>query len=86
MAIKEIAVNGLPLEPLKTNKAGVTKDSRPGSKDKVELSAQARSLFEAEKMKKIESVKKKIDEGFYLTDEVNVKVVDGLMNDLKKPT
>jgi anti-sigma28 factor (negative regulator of flagellin synthesis) len=86
MAVKEVTNSGLPLEPVRSAKPQPAKEEKAAAKDKVELSAKARSLFESEQAKKAAAVRKKIDEGFYFTDEVNEKVIDGLVKDLREPS
>ncbi len=69
---------------LKSNKVKTGSKSESVSKDKLTLSEEAQSLLNAEETKKIDEIRKKIDDGFYQKPEVINKVVDGLMKDLKK--
>jgi len=85
MTIREIVARGTPLDPLKEKKAKDQENTKSSSKDKVELSKEARSLYEADRTKRIEELREKIQQGFYFTQEVTEKVADAVLKDLMKP-
>ncbi|MCX6139008.1 MAG: hypothetical protein NTV54_16130 [Ignavibacteriales bacterium] len=83
MIIKEVYGDQLPLQP-----TGPKKVKQPVSvtkTDKVDVSPEARSLFEAGKAKKLEEISGKIDSGFYFKPETTEKVAESILKDLKKP-
>jgi anti-sigma28 factor (negative regulator of flagellin synthesis) len=84
MGIKEVSGSGLPVQPSQSKKVKEEQSSKSSSKDKVEVSEEARSLFESERAKKLEEIQKKIDEGFYSKREVIEQVADAMLNDIKK--
>jgi anti-sigma28 factor (negative regulator of flagellin synthesis) len=88
MNINEISNGSVPLDPLKNRKAKEKAEPAPQSKDKdrVELSAKARSLFEAEQEQRLEKIQERIRQGFYFRREVTEKVVDEMLRDLKQPS
>jgi anti-sigma28 factor (negative regulator of flagellin synthesis) len=84
MGINEVTSSGLPIQPSQPKKVKEEQSSKSSSKDKVEVSEEARSLFESERAKKLEEIQKKIDEGFYSKREVIEQVADAMLNDIKK--
>ncbi len=86
MPIREIAGDKLPVDPVKgkkTNQTEKPKAQAAGSKDRVELSAEAKSLFEAEQAKKLDDIREKLDRGYYDTPEVTEKVADAIIKEFK---
>jgi anti-sigma28 factor (negative regulator of flagellin synthesis) len=84
MSINEITGAPSPLSPLKPRKPITeTKESSPSS-DEVQLSGEARSLYEAAQTKRMEEIRVRLNDGFYLSQEVTEKIVDALLEDLKK--
>jgi hypothetical protein len=82
VAISEISNQG-PLPQSSRDKK--VKEPVPPAKqkgDKVELSSEAQSLFEAEQKKRLDEIQQKIDENFYFTPEVTRKVVDRMIKDI----
>ncbi|MEK7250831.1 MAG: hypothetical protein AAB209_10470 [Bacteroidota bacterium] len=60
------------------------KSEKADSKDRVELSEEAKLLFAAEKAKKLGAIRAKVKKGFYEEPVVTKKVVEGLMRDIKR--
>ena len=88
MSIREIAGEMLPVDPVKGKKsvqAEKAKAAATGSKDRAELSSEARSMFEADQTKKIDEIRGKVDSGYYDSREVAEKVVDAILKDIKSP-
>jgi len=52
-------------------------------KDKVEISSEAKELYRIKRMEKIEEVRKKVEAGFYSSDEVIDKVAEKIYEHLK---
>ncbi len=52
-------------------------------KDKVEISSEARELYRLKRMEKIEEIKKKVETGFYNSDDVIDKVAEKIYEHLK---
>ena len=84
MSIRGIESEFAPVEPVKGKKSPTPAKASSGAGDKVQVSGEAKSLFQADQSKRIEEIRKRLDEGYYLTPEVTDKIVDGLMNDLLK--
>ncbi len=88
MPIREIAGDKLPVDPVKEKKSNQTEKAKApaaGSKDRVELSPEAKSLFEAEQTKKLDDIREKVDRGYYDTPEVTEKVADAILKEFKSP-
>ncbi len=84
MTITEIPGIGQPLDPLKGKKEKKAEASGSASKDQVELSEEARSLYEAEQSKRLEKIHERIRQGFYFQREVTEKIVEEMLKDLQK--
>jgi anti-sigma28 factor (negative regulator of flagellin synthesis) len=85
MAVNEIHGNPLPVDPLRQKDGKSEKGSKTSAKDKVELSDEARSLFNATHAQKVEDTKEKIRSGFYFRRDVLEKVADLVLKELRKP-
>ncbi len=83
MAIKEINGEMLPVDPLKGKKSPAAEKASNTRKDKIELSEEAKSLYEADQTKRIEQIRERLEQGFYSTPEAMEKIVTALMEDLK---
>jgi len=83
MAIKEINGEMLPVDPLRGKKSQAAGKTTAARKDKVELSEEAKTLFEADQTKRMEQIRERLDQGFYSTPEAVEKIVAGLLEDLK---
>jgi hypothetical protein len=53
-------------------------------KDRVDVSAEARAMYDAEKTQRFQAIREKIRKGFYFQRDVTEKVVDAVLKDLKK--
>jgi len=84
MAIKEINGEMLPVNPLRGKKSQAAEKSSSARKDKVELSEEAKTLFEADQTKRVDQIRERLDQGFYSTPEALEKIVTGLLEDLKQ--
>lgn len=88
MAIREVTGQGTPVDPVKGNKSGQparSKQVAKDGKDRVEVSEEARALFEADQSRRVEEIRKKISEGFYNSREVTEKVADAILKEIKNP-
>lgn len=87
MSVREVSGNGLPIEPVKGKKSQVQEkekaESREG-KDRVELSEEARAMYEATQSRRIDDIREKIRDGFYLQPDVTEKVADAILKDFRK--
>jgi len=88
MPIKEIVNPAGPLDPLK-NSRGTTTVKKSGeeadeNKDRIEVSDEARAMYDAEHTRRFETIREKIRKGFYFQREVTEKVVDAMLKDIKK--
>jgi anti-sigma28 factor (negative regulator of flagellin synthesis) len=83
MIIKEVYGDQLPLQP--TGQRKVKQTASVERTDKVDVSPEARSLFEAGKAKKLDEISQKIDAGFYFKPETTEKVAESILKDLQKP-
>ncbi len=84
MGISEVAGSGAPVQPSISKKVKDEQEAKATSKDKVNVSNEARSLYESDKTNKLNEIGKKIDEGFYSQRDVIEKVADAMLKDLKK--
>ena len=71
-----------PVDPVKGKKGSTPAKQATTGRDKVQVSGEAKSLFEADQSKRLEGIKKRLHDGFYNSPEVTEKIVDGLMDDL----
>jgi hypothetical protein len=53
-------------------------------KDRVQVSGEAKTLFEADQSKRLDDIRARLEQGYYMSEEVTEKIVDGLMDDLLK--
>ncbi|MCC6398284.1 MAG: hypothetical protein IT282_14820 [Bacteroidetes bacterium] len=93
MPIQEIITSSGSVDPVKGNKSQpaqkspgrekVAKDSEEKA-DRVEVSDEARALYEAEQSGRFEAIREKIRKGFYFQREVTEKVVDAMLKDVKQ--
>jgi hypothetical protein len=82
MNINEISGGSLPIPQSRAKKAKEEKPSEVTKKDSVEVSSEARTLYETEQSKRIVDIQQKIAEGYYARQEVMKRVVDALLKDL----
>ncbi len=52
-------------------------------KDRVEISSEARELYRLKRLEKIEEIRKKVELGFYDSDEIINKVAEKIYEHLK---
>jgi hypothetical protein len=84
MGISEISNQGALPQSTREKKIKEPVSSSQRKSDKAELSAEARSLFEAGRQKRLEEIQQKINEKFYFSRDVTEKVVSALIKDLMK--
>ena len=92
MGIQEILGNAGQVDPVKGKgtessdkvKAKARESEGEEKKDSVEVSAEARAMYESERTRRFDAIREKIKNGFYFQRDVTDKVVDALMSDLKK--
>ena len=60
------------------------KNSDVPKKDKIEISKQAIAMQNTEETKNLAEIQKKIDSGFYNSDEVVSKVADSILKEIGK--
>jgi anti-sigma28 factor (negative regulator of flagellin synthesis) len=92
MGIQEIFGNAGQVDPVKGKnaetsekvKAKARESEGEEKKDSVEVSAEARAMYDAERTRRFDAIREKIKNGFYFQRDVTDKVVDALMSDLKK--
>jgi anti-sigma28 factor (negative regulator of flagellin synthesis) len=92
MGIQEIPGQAGQVDPVKGTHSETTDTvkgkEREGDakekKDSVEVSQEARVLYDAEQTRRFQIIREKIHDGFYLERDVTEKVVDALLKDLKK--
>jgi anti-sigma28 factor (negative regulator of flagellin synthesis) len=90
MGIQEILGNAGPVDPVKgsrsesSDKVKSKTYDEDDKKDSVEVSKEARALYDADKTRRFEAIREKIRNGFYFQRDVTDKVVDAMMKDLKK--
>jgi anti-sigma28 factor (negative regulator of flagellin synthesis) len=92
MGIQEILGNAGKTQPVKGGRSDTSdkvKEKERTSdeddlKDRVEVSQEARALYDAERTKRFDAIREKIRSGFYFQRDVTEKVVDAVLKDLKK--
>jgi anti-sigma28 factor (negative regulator of flagellin synthesis) len=86
MAIREVIGQGAPVDPVKGNKSGAQakgKQAVQSGSDRVEVSEEARALFEADQSRRVDEIRRKIQDGFYNTRDVTEKVADAILKEMK---
>lgn len=94
MAIQEILNTSGAVDPVKGgnrstpgSKASVrSKEQTEGEErsDRIELSDEARAMYESQQSGRFEAIRERIREGFYFQKDVTEKVVDAMLKDIKK--
>jgi anti-sigma28 factor (negative regulator of flagellin synthesis) len=94
MAVQEIITSSGSIDPVKGSKAQPqekppTREKASGEveeqSDRVEVSEEARALYEAEQSNRLEMIREKIREGFYLDEQVTERIVDALVKEIQTP-
>jgi len=84
MNVKGIEGDFTPIDPLKGKKeSGGAKQASAG-KDRVQVSGKARTLFLADQAAHLEEIRKRLESGYYNSQDVTDSIVDGIMDDLMK--
>jgi anti-sigma28 factor (negative regulator of flagellin synthesis) len=90
MGIQEILGNAGPVDPVKGNRSETSEKTKArkledeDKKDSVEVSREARAMYESDQTRRFEAIREKIRNGFYFQRDVTDKVVDAMIKDLKK--
>jgi anti-sigma28 factor (negative regulator of flagellin synthesis) len=94
MAIQEILSSSGAVDPVKGGKNTSTnaksairpKESSDSDdrSDRIELSDEARAMYESQQSSRFETIRERIREGFYFQKDVTEKVVDAMLKDIKK--
>jgi hypothetical protein len=84
MNIRGIEGEIVPVDPVKGKKSAAPAREASAGKDKVQVSGQARSLFESEQSKRLDEIRNRLNNGYYLSPEVTEKIVNALMVDILK--
>lgn len=90
MGIQEILGNAGQVDPAKGNrsespdKVKGRKQDEEERKDSVEVSKEARAMYDADQTRRFETIRERIRNGFYFQRDVTEKVVDAMIKDLKK--
>lgn len=93
MAIQEILGSAGAVDPVKGNRgqasektAGKSKDAPESEEktDRVDVSDEARALYESKQSGRFEAIRERIRRGFYFQRDVTEKVVDAMLKDMKK--
>ena len=86
MALSEITGGPRPVGALRDderNASGTERKSAPRKgADNVELSEEAKALFEAARAERFDRIRQRVHSGFYDTSDVVEKVVEGVVRDL----
>jgi anti-sigma28 factor (negative regulator of flagellin synthesis) len=84
MTINEISNSGIPVQPGQPRKVKEEQQARASSsRDKVELSEEAKAMFESEQSRRLAEIQRRIEEGFYKRREVMERVVDAILRDIE---
>ncbi len=82
MTVNEVSGNGFPIQPGQPRRAKNEPAKDRTAEDRVELSDEARSLFESAEGRRLDDIRQKIDAGYYNRRDVLEKVVDSILRDL----
>jgi anti-sigma28 factor (negative regulator of flagellin synthesis) len=94
MAIQEIITSSGSVDPVKGSKAQPQEKPPPREKaageaeeksDRVEVSEEARALYEAEQSNRLERLRENIRHGLYLDEQVTERIVDALLKEIQTP-
>jgi len=84
MTVNEISNSGMPVQPGQPRKVKEEQQARASSsRDKVELSEEAKAMFESEHSRRLAEIQRRIEEGFYKRREVMERVVDAILRDIE---
>ena len=83
MDINRITNGVPPPDPLKVKKSKDDPEKARSTKDRVELSDEAVSLFKSQENNRLEGIRKKVESGYYFQRDITEKVVDAMMRDFK---
>lgn len=87
MTIETIISNAMPASPAKGARgAGErrgTMEQGMGQADRVNLSARARSLYDADQDRKLDVIRERVRRGYYLDGYVMEQVVDSVARDIE---
>ncbi|HTY60333.1 MAG TPA: hypothetical protein VMF59_16035 [Bacteroidota bacterium] len=86
MTVKAIEGDCTPVEPVKGKKSQAPAKQASSGKDRVQVSGEAKTLFEADQSRRMDAIRARLEQGYYMSQEVTEKIVDGLMDDLLKLT
>jgi anti-sigma28 factor (negative regulator of flagellin synthesis) len=94
MAIQEILSTTGAVDPVKGGKntapsAKTTvrtkeKSDSDDRSDRIELSDEARAMYESQQSSRFDTIRERIRQGFYFQKDVTEKVVDAMLKDIKK--
>ena len=94
MAIQEILNTSGAVDPVKGgNRSGTSSKAPIRAKektdsdersDRIELSDEARAMYESQQSSRFEAIRERIRDGFYFQKDVTEKVVDAMLKDIKK--
>jgi hypothetical protein len=92
MPIQEILGNAGKADPTKGTRSETSQKVKDkehegdgeDKKDRVEVSEEARAMYDIERTRRFDAIREKIRNGFYLQRDVTDKVVDAVLKDLKK--
>jgi len=84
MNIKGIEGDFAPIDPPGGKKeTGGAKQASAG-KDRVQVSGKARTLFQADQAARLDEIRRRLESGYYNSQDVTEKIVDGILDDLLK--
>jgi anti-sigma28 factor (negative regulator of flagellin synthesis) len=94
MAIQEIVNTSGAVDPVKGGNRSSTGSKTPvrakektdsdDRSDRIELSEEARAMYESQQSGRFEAIRERIRDGFYFQKDVTEKVVDAMLKDIKK--
>lgn len=94
MPIQEILNTSGAIDPVKGGNRSTTnakssvrakeKTDTDDRSDRIELSDEARAMYESQQSSRFEAIRERIRDGFYFQKDVTEKVVDAMLKDIKK--
>ena len=84
MAIKEVLGSGVvPVDSVRKANASAEEKPKTDRADRVELSSEARSLFETSQAKRDEEIRSRVESGFYSRPDVLERIAQEVLQDLR---
>jgi anti-sigma28 factor (negative regulator of flagellin synthesis) len=82
MTVHQISNDGSILFPTKAKEKKAEQQKDDVRKDRVNLSDEAKALYESEQSNRIQEIRERIRSGYYFQREVTEEIADGMIGDI----